>query len=92
MEILLYRSKQCLQLPAFEYSRCASAEENRIHGRLELPAHGCSGLTGAVKVGTDALYVTLKYRLGENIRGEIAVAAFGSTEWHRDVEAEGHPY
>jgi hypothetical protein len=78
-------------LPTFEYSRCASAEENRVRGRFELPAYDCSGLTGVVKVGTDSLDVTLEDHLGENVRGEIAVAAFGSTEWYRDVEAEGHP-
>jgi hypothetical protein len=42
-------------------------------------------------VSAYSLYVSLKNGAGEDIRGEVAIAALGTTEGHGDIKAKRHP-
>ena len=84
------RDKQSFQLRYIEYGRCATAEEDGIHGGFVHAAHLSGEFTGVIDVRNHAFHVALEHGAGEDVRGEVAVAAFGAAEWHRDVEAQGH--
>src|SRR6185503_12712026 len=84
------RDKQSLQLRYIEYGRCAAAEEDGIHCGFVHAAQLSGEFVGVMDVLNHTFHVALEHGAGEDVRGEVAVAAFGAAEWHRDVEAQGH--
>ena len=85
------RIENSLQLSGVEDRGRAAAEIDGVHFALDPPAHLAWRSVGSSRdVGAHAIDVALEHRAREHVGGEVAVAALGAAERHRNVDSQGH--
>ena len=90
IESFANRRENRLQLRRLQQTRRAAAEINGINFALEFAASLDGDGFCRSNIGAKPVHIALHPPAGKNIRGKVAVTAFGFAERHRDVQAQRH--